>query len=644
MPDGSGPVPASREVPVLVVGGGPTGLTTALWLDQQGIPATLIERRDFAQHFPRAHLLNVRTMEIFHDLGVAEEIYASAAPDEGWHRVAWYTSLAGPTPLHGLKVGDLPAWGGGDDAVRYAEASPRRFANLPQLHLDRLLAEHAQARFGDRIHPGQELVALDIVADGVVATVLDRSSGETYQIRAEYVVAADGGRTSTGLLGIPMVGPRSLIDVVSLYFKADLSAYADETALLTYFVNPDVRTTVPGALLALSPAPLAKDSPEWTISMKFRLDDPSRQDLDGAVAAARELLGLPDLELEVKAMGHWQYEGVVAERFRVGPVFLAGDAAHRHPPTGGLGLNSGVQDAANLAWKLAGVLNGTASRSLLDTYEQERRPVTAFNVEHALRNAGRHAPIGEAMGLSPDLPTDQGWREVEIWHADDTAEGERRRAAVRAAVAHNAEDYGQLNVEAGFFYRSGAVIADGTPPPPDQDSPTAYTATARPGHHLPHLSLERDGERVSTIDLISLGDLTVFAGSDTAAAWRAAAEVVSRRQGRRLNLVALCEKETAGASAFLRLAGIEAGGALLVRPDKHVAWRTADLPADPAKALGAAVATVLSGTAHFAAGDLRDEIGVISDVGEILRSGSGSRGPRTFDSEPVDDDSATTAH
>ena len=624
------------EVPVLIVGGGPAGLTTALWLRQQGIEAMLVERRDFTQHYPRAHLLNVRTMEVFHDIGVAEDVYAMAAPETGWQQVAWYTSLAGPTRLHGRKIGSIAAWGGGPDAERYAQASPRRFANLPQIHLDRILAEHATARCPGRILAGHELTALEITAAGVVADVLDRHTGRTSTVRARYLVAADGGRTVTQLLGVPMHGQRALVDVVSMYVRADLRDYADEGALLTYFVNPDMKASVPGALLALSPGPRACDSPEWSLSVKYRIGDPASENLDAVLARARGMLGLPDLPMQVKAVAHWQYEGLVADTFRVGPVFLVGDAAHRHPPTGGLGLNTAVQDAANLSWKLAAVLNGQAEPGLLDTYEQERLPVAAFNVEHALRNAGRHAPIGEAMGLSPDQSPDEGLEQVAVW-ASDTPEGDRRRAAVTRAIGANAEDFGQLNVEAGFCYESGAVIDDGTAVRDGEYSATAFRPNARPGHHVPHVWVADGDRRASTVDLVALDRMTLLVGAGGAHPWEAAAS------DDRVRLVVVPDAD------FLTVSGIGATGALLVRPDKHVAWRTTEAPVAPAAALATALHTVLAGGAAFQRADGSVRADGIDHAGARLRSGSGvsdpgGSGPRIFETTVLQPLDARSAH
>jgi 2,4-dichlorophenol 6-monooxygenase len=611
------------DVPVLIVGGGPAGLTAALELARRGISGLLIERRAFTSHFPRAHLLNVRTMEALHDVGVAEQVYRESPPEDRWHKCAWYTSLAGPTPLHGRKIGEVDAWGGGADAARYAAASPRRFANLPQSRLDTILAEHASRAWPGWIRASQELVGLDAGAGGATATIVDRADGRSYRVRARYVIAADGGRTCPGLLGVGVSGPRALLDIVSVYFAADLSAYADPEALLTYFISPAGQGSFAGALLALGPGRWGADSPEWALNMAYRIGDAAADDRDAVVRRARDILGLPEMDMDVRAVSHWQFEGVVADRFRIGPVFLIGDAAHRHPPTGGLGLNTAIADAANLAWKIAAVLAGEASDGLLDSYEAERMPVAVRNVEHSLRNAGRHASVAAALGLARGQSEDEGWRQIAAW-AGDTAEGARRRAAAAAAVAHNAEDYSQLNIEAGFAYEAGAVIADGTPPPPGHDSATEFEPTARPGHHIPHVWLDRDGDRVSTSDLVASTGMTLFVDAARAPAWRRAADAVTG--------VPLTVVEVGGALAdpsgqWASVRGTGPGGALLVRPDRHVAWRAAAAPADPPGEL----AVVLRCLLHPAAPPpkFRSDLAGITDAGESLQETS-ARAPSLF--------------
>lgn len=584
-----------EEIPVLIVGGGPVGLSGAILLAQRGIDVLLIERRSFEARFPRAHLLNVRTMEVFHEMGVADDIYALAPPDDRWRKVVWYTSVAGPTPQHGLKIGAVPAWGGGPDAERYAGASPRTFTNLPQIRLDPLLGAHASACCPGRIRANQELTAVEQHAGGgVTATILDRVTGTERRIRAKYLIAADGGRDSARLLGVEMEGQRAIHDVVSNYVSTDLSMWSEPDALLCHFIQPWNGGRSVGTLQALGPDQYDRTGREWLVAVAGRPGQERPDDEESQLRMAREMLGVPqDHPMTLHAVSHWQYEGIVARRFRIGSAFLAGDAAHKHPPTGGLGLNGGVQDAHNLAWKLAAVLHGQASEELLDTYERERRPVTAYYTAHALENAGRHAPVGAALGLADGLSEDEGWAQIAVF-TSDTPEGEKRRALVAEAVAENANDYSQLNVEAGYFYAAGALLPDGTPPPEGADSPIDYRPTTRPGHHLPHVWLEnlhggRPDQPVSTLDLVRADGLTLFTDASAAERWRQAVESATAPGSLPVSVIAISAEDT-GWSAVRQ---VDEGGAVLVRPDRVVCWRAAAIPDDPAAELGDALAVVL---------------------------------------------------
>lgn len=565
--------PREERTTVAIVGGGPAGLSAAILLAQRGIDALLFERRATTSHLPRAHLLNVRTMEVFQDMGVADAVYALSPPEDRWHRVAWRTSVAGPTEQHGREIGSVQAWGGGTDRPRYAAASPRPFANVPQIRLDPLLRRRAEELCPDAIRYHQEVREVAFDADGATVTVVDRDADVSYDVRARYVIVADGGRTCAEQLGVSMVGPTGLLDIVSKHVSMDLSEWLDnDEVLLTYFINPDGDGSFAGGMCAMGPDTWGRDSREWTLSLAFPAGDPEADDREALLARSRRLLGIPDLEITVHSVSHWQFEGVVADRFRVGPVFLVGNAAHRHPPTGGLGLNAAVQDVHNLVWKLDAVLGDMADDSLLDTYESERRPINELYVRHSLQNAGGHGRIGRALGLAPGQSEEAGWAEIATW-ASDTPAGRDRREAVDEAVASNADDYSQLNVEAGFAYEEGAVVPDGTPPPPTHGELRDFTPTARPGHHLPHVWLEGDDGRVSTIDLVAPRGLTLLTSGSEAELWRVAA----RSTRLPITVVAIDDgaalRDPAGEWAQLRGTGPD--GAVLVRPDRCVAWRAA---------------------------------------------------------------------
>jgi 2,4-dichlorophenol 6-monooxygenase len=568
-------------------------MSSAILLGQRGIESILLERRDFDTRFPRAHLLNVRTMEIFQEMGVADDIYAMEPIDKDWHKVVWYTTIAGPTPQHGLKIGEVPAWGGGKDAEIYAKASPRLFANLPQIRLDRQIYKHACAALPGRIRANQEVIDIvNLPEGGVIATVLDRVTNVERKIKAKYLIAADGGRVSANLLGIDREGPKAIHSILSLYISTELPMWKESSALLCHMIQPWSGGRTSGVLQALGPGHYGNKSPEWLVAGSLRPGEEPTDDEGVLLARARTLLGVPDDHpMTLNAVSLWQYEGVIADKYRVGSSFVAGDAAHRHPPTGGLGLNGGVQDAHNLAWKIAAVLNGQAPDGLLNSYGLERRPVAAYFTAHSLENANRHTPIGRALGLQEGMAEADGWKELEVF-TSATPEGEARRAAVAAAVKDNEADYSQINVEAGFQYAAGAFIPDGPTVRPEPVSPTDFVPTTLPGAHVPHVWLKHSAggtitAPVSTVDVHARDAFTLFVDSSAAAAWQAAGAA----QAWPIKVIVIADEDT----DWSDVSSVGRGGAILVRPDSKVAWRVASAPADATSALTDAFAQILSG-------------------------------------------------
>jgi len=269
--------------------------------------------------------------------------------------------------------------------------------NLPLLRCEPILKAIAEERNPGKVLFGHNVTDVVDTGNNVLVTV-QRPDQTMVQYRAQYVVGADGGKTVGPKIGVVMEGLTHLDDKVSVHFKADLSEYWDSEfvtseyisvthriptgrTLIDHFINPEGGTiTYSGALVVTGPT-WGRHSEEWTIHFGHRMDDPERFNEANLVPRLRELLKLPDLELEVLHISHWIQERVIANTYGKGRLFIAGDAAHRHPPTTGLGLNTGVADAHNLAWKLALVIRGQADASLLDTYEQERRPVGKRNCD-----------------------------------------------------------------------------------------------------------------------------------------------------------------------------------------------------------------------------------------------------------------------
>jgi 2,4-dichlorophenol 6-monooxygenase len=579
--------------PVLIVGGGGCGLSTSIFLSDLGVEHLLVERRDTTSHLPKAHYLNQRTMEVFRQHGVAEAIYEVGCPIEKFGKVRWLTSLGGDGPLDRKIIHQMDAFGGGSLRATYDADSPGTASNYPQLRLEPLLRREAEKRAPDGIRFGQEVQSWEQGPDGVSVLVRDLATEQEYTIQAGYVVAADGGRTFGPGLGVTMAGPTDMVDMVSTHFSADLSQYWDDESLITWFLNPEGKDSWgAGAMVQMGPT-WGRKSEEWVLHFAFQPNDPERFDEDKIVPRLRTLLRLPDLELEVHKISHWILDRVVAQQWRFGSIFLAGDAAHRQPPTTGLGLNTGIQDAHNIAWKLAQVLGGQATDALLDTYESERKPVSTHGADWALLAFLNHFVIDAGIGLIPGAPVEMNTAAFHNLFAEGLiGEALRHRAAV--TIGTQTWEFQAHDVEIGFSYATGAVVGDGTDLPPRDPTGREYRPTTRPGHRLPHVWLDREGTRVSTHDLARPGSfvlITTEEGED----WAKAAHEVGERFGIRLEAVSIgaggdCSDHH-GDWAGLR--GIGQRGAVLVRPDNFVAFRAAHEVADPVATLGDALAHIL---------------------------------------------------
>ena len=583
---------ADVEVPVLIVGGGGCGLSLSIFLADYGVASLAVERNQTTTDHPRAHILNQRTMEIFSQHGLADEVYRQGTPAALMERISFRTSLGGDGPLDRRLIGDLDGYGGGALRERYDADSACRATNLPLMQLEPLLRGVADARAPGSVRFNHELLSFAQDADGVTSIIRDHARGNDYSIRSRYLIAADGGKTVGRALGIEMDGPRRLRKMVNTYFSADLSRWIDDDGVLIfYFMNPDgLGLWAGGGLVKTGPTRWDRHSESWVFMREVSADDAEVIDEAGVAARIRELLRLPDIELKVHKIGRWDVEGVVARRYRAGRVLLAGDAAHRHPPVSALGLNTAFGDAQNLAWKLALVLEGKAPDALLDSYEAERQPVGARVAEWALNGFRMRGLIDHAIGVAPGQ-TEANRQAFERLYSD-TPGGATARAILAEAMHMQRIGPQAHDMEIGYRYERGALIADGTAAPARDPMAGIYYPITRPGARLPHAVLERDGVRIGTHDLVRPGAFTLFCGR---AAWRHAAAMAARKTGVRIDAVVIGTRaeiqDIEGAWARLRQVG--AGGAVLVRPDAHVAWRSQEMPASPATALTDALGAVL---------------------------------------------------
>ncbi|MGW4193779.1 FAD-dependent oxidoreductase [Streptomyces sp. NPDC005004] len=543
---------ADHHVPVLIVGGSLVGLSLSVFLGRLGVRHLLVERHSGTSKHPRGRGNNVRTMELFRAAGVEPDIKAAASLLADNHGILQTPTL----------VGDAGEWlfrnidpGGG-----LARFSPTTWCLCSQNDLEPVLADSARELGGDlRYFHRMESFAQD--SDGVTATVTDRGTGEHYTVRADYLVAADGPRSPVReALGIGQSGPGELFSNVSVTFRSDALAdvVGDRRFICCYLTSPGAD----GALLPVDNKENWVFHAPWHPERGETLDDFTEERLRDHI---RRAVGVPELDVKITGMASWRAAERVAERYSSGRVFLAGDSAHEMSPTGAFGSNTGIQDAHNLAWKLSAVLSGWASPTLLDSYDAERRPVALATSARASARSVEHSHPGFAP-------------------APGVGGGKRR---------------GILNVVLGYRYPCGAVL-DADPAHPVVGD--TLTLDGSPGTRAPHLWVRRGGVRLSTLDLYERS-LVLLTDAPDDAGWYAAARRVAAEDSLPLEAyrvgpgpdadLAYDPADPVGTD-WADLHGTTADGAVLIRPDGFVAWRTSSAAPDPDAVLREVLGTLLS--------------------------------------------------
>jgi 2,4-dichlorophenol 6-monooxygenase len=582
------PAGPAVETDVLIVGSGPAGGAAALSLATLGVPNIMITKYRWTANTPRAHITNQRAMEIFRDLGVEDQVLADATPHELVGDTVFCTSIAGE------EIGRIKTWG--THPAREADyqlASPCLICDIPQTYLEPILVKNATAR-GTQTRFSTEYLSHAQDDDGVTTTVRDRLTGATYAIRSKYLIGADGARSLVAEhLGLPYEGEMDIAGSMNITFRADISAkVATRPSVLYWVIQPGSNVGGIGAGLVRMIRPWN----EWLIVWGYDISQPPPTvDAAKATEIVRNLLGMPDLEVEITGTSLWGNNEMYATHLQRQRVFAAGDAVHRHPPSNGLGSNTSVQDSYNLAWKLAAVLHGQAGPGLLETYSQERAPVARQIVTRANKSSREFGQFFEVLGLT-EAETEAEMRDQIEERKANTARGRAKRAALVSAMELKNYEFNAHGVELGQFYQSGAIVGDGTArPEPARDPELYYQASTVPGSHLPHVWVGDAASKVSTLDLAPYGAFTLFTGI-AGEAWAEAAEKV----GRDLNvpvktvIIGPGREVTDIYYDWARIREIEEDGALLVRPDKFIAWRSMSLPDAPDQALRDALTTLLS--------------------------------------------------
>lgn len=451
--------------------------------------------------------------------------------------------------------------------------APLRSGNLPLFRLEPILRQLTEKKNPGKILFGHQMV--DFVDEGssVVVKTGDDAGNETLY-RCKYLIAADGGRTIGPKLGIKMEGPRNITDMVSVHFSADLSEYWDDRYFACHFINGECGTVFEsGAIVPMGPK-WGKYSEEWVFHFGFAMDDQNRHDEAALIPRIRTLLKIPDLVMDVHKISHWAIERVLADKYRVGRVFLAGDAGNRRPPTTGLGLNTAIEDSLNIAWKLALVLNGKASESILDSYEPERRAVGEVNCDWGLFTFSNSAVINTVVGLVPGERNANQMRFQTL--LEDSDKGRSFRAQVARVIDTQAIEFCAHGIELGFRYTEGVVIHDGSLQINRDPLGLKYYPSTQPGHRLPHAWIEKDNSVISTHDLVQ--DKPVFAliTDSEGDAWTIAVKNVAKSLGIGVIVAQIGDKcpYRDYDDRWDSLKGIQSGGAILVRPDNMVAWRS----------------------------------------------------------------------
>lgn len=589
-------VPPTDTVPVLVVGAGVAGLSASIMLSRMAVDHILVERRRAAHGLPKAHIISAKTMEIFRQLGLDNEIYRHGGPIERFSRFNWRTSLAGPTALHGREIGHVDAWGGGEDVARYASATPCEYTNMTQIQLEPLLNDEANRCAPGRVRYGNELLGLVQDESGVTSTIRNVDSGEVSIIRSEFVLGADGGRTVGREVGVDWVGAQGLGQMLIVHFSAQLHPWVkDPRDGITIFLSPDSigNGLWSGALVKMGPHRWGTDAEEWVSHLPMP-ETGIPQDESVVVDLLRTTFGIDDFNPVIHSVGGWTIGGVVAEKNQIGRVLLLGDSAHRHPPAGGLGLNTAVADAQNATWKIAQVVKGNATQDLLRSYERERLPVAATVVEQALACLGRQADEIEAVLLQGYEMGKADWDAFARLFAE-SPEGQQLRIGMAQMFRETNFGTRMLGVELGQQYVSEAVVPDGTEPKPNADPTLEYVAQARPGHRVPHAWIDRNSQRKSTIDLAVMDRFVLVTQPAARQAWLEAIAATAREVDTPIDLVTIggngdYEDSMNNWAAVSELSG---SGAILIRPDSFVGWRTAVLPDNPGRELTRVTASIL---------------------------------------------------
>jgi len=564
------------RTPVLIVGGGPSGMTAALCLAACGVASVIVEKRQTLARHPKAHEISARTIEILTALGISmKDMVRESSPHEDASRIIFCRTL-------GEELGRIDL-GEKDIAAKYDmhTGAERPYLNLSQTELEKILRRKVLATKKIRLMTGVEWKSLRQNSEGVMSLAKNTATGVGMEIHSQYLLCCDGaGGQCRSQLGIAMQGPEKIQDFANAYFTDDLRGRLKTKAKLFFILKPDAA----GTFIA------HHADRRWVYHVPVMTPHEKIEDYTEDVFRERiaRALGDDTFKANIESISSWRMTAQIATAFQSGRCFLVGDSAHRFPPTGGLGLNSGVADAHNLAWKIAALVKGEASVQLAATYETERKPVVTINCDESRHNFFKLYDVPRALGLNAALlprimallsSPPLRWFGIKfratalryVYALADRRLKHRQQnpriaARVRSVVNDQREHFDRIGLDLGYVYHDGAIVAGSEKA---QFSGVAdYRPSFFPGARLPVFGWWRGKAKYSSTETLRYDRFTLFVADAYAAVWKSA--VAAARLSARLQVTILPETIfTAGLTKPTR--DILAHGALLVRPDGHVA-------------------------------------------------------------------------
>ncbi len=578
---------------VLIIGGGPSGMISALCLAKLGVKSIIVERNDGINEHPKAHELNTRSIEILDNLGITDkELRAEAAPFSDGARILFCKTI-------NEEFGRIDLYADKERRNKYQQhlKSKTAYLNISQTEVEKVLLRHVTVNPFIEMNFDHQWQSLTQNENGVSNEILEKKESRTFSIQSKYVLAADGaGSRCRSALGIKMEGPDRIQDFVSAYFEDDLRAHIKTSAKLYWMLNPKAGGTFIAHHI----------EKRWVYMVPIYLDYEKKGSFTKAFMENRikTALGNQDIDINVKSINFWHMSAQLAESFSKGKIFLIGDAAHRFPPTGGLGMNTGIADAHNIGWKIKAVLCGLSDESLLDSYESERRPIAQQNTEESVFNYHKILEVIEAFGLSRDgveiiakyknmapikwLPSTWRNKIINIGLAiaerkiDQYSTDETVKNKVLTTIADQVAHFDRIGLDIGYVYEEGALIPDGTEAIYPEDRVSQYIPSTRPGSRFPHLAFNDSPSLKSSHDLLGYDRFTLIVDID-GEIWAKALDqlpnkyksIIDLKQLKKLNL------SDPDYQSIKTLCEIESTGALLIRPDGHIAWRMISHSGDP---------------------------------------------------------------